>query len=203
MTTPVTEKLAENHMKYVKVPANLTNLFQPLDLTINRSAKAFMKKKFTEWYSLEVMKQLDIGKNVEEIEVKLLLSNLIPLHASWLIELLNHFTSTAGKETIANRWKAAGITDDIKSGSSSLDLLDPFSTIDPFEQQADDEIFGRQRTYPTESSTNFESNDEENGSLNIPWPKIDIFLIFSMMNKNVHLTRLFYVRQNCETALSI
>ena len=42
-----------------------------------------------------------------------------------------------------------------------------------------------------------------NGSLNIPWPKIDIFLIFSMMNKNVHLTRLFYVRQNCETALSI
>ena len=161
MTIPVMEKLAENHMKYVKVPANLTNLFQPLDLTINRSAKAFMKKKFTEWYSLEVMKQLDIGKNVEEIEVKLLLSNLIPLHASWLIELLNHFTSTAGKETIANRWKAAGITDDIKSGSSSLDLLDPFSTIDPFEQQADDEIFGRQRTYPTESSTNFESNDED------------------------------------------
>ena len=102
MTTPVTDKLAENHMKYVKVPANLTNLFQPLDLTINRSAKAFMKKKFTEWYSLEVMKQLDIGKNVEEIEVKLLLSNLISLQASWLIELFNHFTSTTGKEIIAN-----------------------------------------------------------------------------------------------------
>ena len=40
-----------------------------------------------------------------------------------------------------------------------------------------------------------------NGSLKIPWPKIEIFLIFSMMNKN--LISLFYVRQNCETAFSI
>ena len=48
MTTPVTDKLKENHIKYVCVPANMTNLFQPLDLTVKRSAKAFMKRKFTE-----------------------------------------------------------------------------------------------------------------------------------------------------------
>ena len=46
------------------------------------------------------MKQLDSGKNAEKIKVKLLLSKLKPLHASWLIELYNHFTSTAGKEII-------------------------------------------------------------------------------------------------------
>ena len=102
MTTPATVKLAENHIKYVKVPANMTNLFQPLDLTINRSTIAFMNKKFTKWYSLEIMKQLDSGKNTDEIEVKLLLSKLKPLHASWLIELYKHFTSTAGKEIMAN-----------------------------------------------------------------------------------------------------
>ena len=73
VTTLVTDKLAENHMKYVKVPGNMTNLFQPLDLIINRSAKAFIKEKFTKWYSLEVVKQLDSGKNTEETEVKLLL----------------------------------------------------------------------------------------------------------------------------------
>ena len=139
----------------------MTNLFQPLDLTINRSGKAFMKKKFTEWYSLEVTKQLDSGKNTEEKEVKLWLSKLKPLHVSWLIELYNHFTSTPGKEIIANGWKAAGITDTIKNGSSSLDPLDPSSTIDPLEQPADDEIFTRQRTYPMESSTNFESDNED------------------------------------------
>ena len=116
MTTTVTEKLAENHIKYVKVPANMTNLFQPLDLKINISAKPFMKKTFTEWYNLEIMKQLDCEKNAKEMEVKLLLSKPEPLHASWLIELYNHFTSTAGKEIIANGWKAAGITDAIKNG---------------------------------------------------------------------------------------
>ena len=161
MTTPVTDKLAENHIKHVKVPANMTNLFQPLDLAINRSAKAFMKKEFTEWCSLEIMKQLDSGKNAEEIEVKLLLSKLKPFHASWLIELYNNFTSTVGKEIIANGWKAAGITDTIKNGSSSLDPIDPFPTIEPLEQPAYYEIFGRQRTHPTESSTNFECDDED------------------------------------------
>ena len=155
------DKLAENHIKYVKVPTKMTNLFQPLDLTINKNASVFMKKKFTEWYSLEVMKQLDNGKNADEIEVKLSLSKLNPLHASWLIELCNHFTSTTRKEITANWWKAAGITGAIKNGSSSLDPLDLFSTIDPLEQPADDETFGRQRTYPTESSTNFESDNED------------------------------------------
>ena len=43
------------------------------------------------------MKQLDSGKNAKEIEIKLLFSKLKPPHASWLIELYNHFTSTAQK----------------------------------------------------------------------------------------------------------
>ena len=38
----------------VRVPANLTNLFQPLDLTVNDAAKAFMKQLFTEWNSQEI-----------------------------------------------------------------------------------------------------------------------------------------------------
>ena len=126
MTVPVTEKLAENFIKYVKVPANMTSLFQPLDLTVNGSAKAFMKKKITEWYSLEVTKQLDNDKSTEEIEVKLLLSKLKPFHVSWLIDLYNHFTSQAGREVVANGWKAAGITDAIEKGSASLEPLTRF-----------------------------------------------------------------------------
>ena len=44
MTTPITDKQKENHLRYVQVSADMTNLFQPLDLTVSRSAKAFMKK---------------------------------------------------------------------------------------------------------------------------------------------------------------
>ena len=85
------------------------------------------------------MKQHDSGKNAQEIEVKLLLSKLKPLYASCLIVLYNLFTPTAGKEKIANGWKAVRITDATKHSSSSLDLLNPFSTI---EQATDHEIFG-------------------------------------------------------------
>ena len=43
MTDPVIEKLKENNIKLTKIPANMANLFQPLDLTVNGSAKAFLK----------------------------------------------------------------------------------------------------------------------------------------------------------------
>ena len=106
-------------------------------------------------------------------------------------------------EIIPNGWKAAGITDAIKNNSSSLDPLDPFSTIDPLEQPAGDEIFVRQRTYPMESSTNFESGVEDEWVFEDSLTKDrNIFDIFDM-NKNVHWTSLFHVRQNCETALFI
>ena len=107
------------------------------------------------------MKQLDSGKNAKEIEVKLLFSKLKPPHASWLIELYNHFTSTAQKEMIANGGKALRITDAINYSSSCLDSLNLWSTIDPLEQPADDEILGRQRTYCTEPYTNFKSDDKD------------------------------------------
>ena len=48
MTDPVIEKLKENNIKLTRVPANMTILFQPLDLTVNGSAEAFLKKIFTE-----------------------------------------------------------------------------------------------------------------------------------------------------------
>ena len=55
MTNPVIEKLKENIIK-------LTRVHQPLDLIVNDSAKAFLKKNFIEWYSSAISKQLDKGK---------------------------------------------------------------------------------------------------------------------------------------------
>ena len=62
-------------------------LFQPLDLTVNSSKKASLKKKFTEWYSSSISKQLEEGKSIEGINVELKLSVLKPLHAKWINEL--------------------------------------------------------------------------------------------------------------------
>jgi len=41
MTATVLEKLESLHIQLVAVPANMTHVFQPLDLTVNGSAKKY------------------------------------------------------------------------------------------------------------------------------------------------------------------
>ena len=47
-TDPFLKKLNDNNLLYAFVPANCTD---PLDLSVNKPAKDFMKRKFQEWYS--------------------------------------------------------------------------------------------------------------------------------------------------------
>ena len=42
---------AKNNCELVIVPHNLTNKFQPLDISINQSAKKFISNKFNAWYA--------------------------------------------------------------------------------------------------------------------------------------------------------
>ena len=113
-----------------RVPANMTNLFQPLDLTVNGSVKAFLKKKFTEWYSSSISKQIEEGKSIGHIDVELKLSFLKPLRAKWINELYDYMTSEEGHQIISNDWKTAFITEAIEQGAKDLRSLDPFFDID-------------------------------------------------------------------------
>ena len=49
-TERVFRMLEDNNILYVIVPSNYTDILQPLDLSVNKSAKDFMKSKFQEWY---------------------------------------------------------------------------------------------------------------------------------------------------------
>ena len=49
-TDKVLKALENNNMLPTKVPLNMTHLFQPLDLTVNKVARDFTKKKFSEWF---------------------------------------------------------------------------------------------------------------------------------------------------------
>ena len=123
-----------------RVPANITNIFQPLDLTVNGLFKALMKSKFTEWYSKEIAKQLQKKIPMEDIEVKLKVLVLKPLHASWLVEVYNHPTSTSGRDIIANGWKSAGISKAVSDGLNGMEDLDPFHLIDPLLEESNESI---------------------------------------------------------------
>jgi len=133
MTDPVKEILKKNHIILQKVPANLTYLFQPLDVQggPNGYAKRFMKDKFTVWYSDKVQRQMDTGKALELIDIDLKLSILKPLHAKWLLELFNHMTSEEGRKVNMKGWEVAGISGAVNEGIAGLPSLDPFDDIDP------------------------------------------------------------------------
>ena len=96
-TDEVLSKLASLNSEVVSVPANMTHFYQPLDLTVNGEAKCFMKDQFTMWYSPEIQKQMEATGNDDDIEVDPRLSVLKPLHATWLVSLYNHLTSSDGK----------------------------------------------------------------------------------------------------------
>ena len=79
---------------------------------------------------------LEDGKALEEIDVKLCLPVLKPLHAEWLMSLYNKLTSSESSKIIRGGWQASRIIDAMKISSSKVPLLDPFQNIDPMVQCA-------------------------------------------------------------------
>ena len=100
ITSVVLDCFKDNKIEVVCLPANMTYLLQPLDLTVNGYAKKFTSQKFSEWYSSQIMKQLDDGKELHDINIDLKLSKLKPLHAEWLVELYNQMSTTEGQKII-------------------------------------------------------------------------------------------------------
>ena len=163
---------AESNILIVNVPRNMTKYYQPLDLTVNGYSKRFLKNKFNEWYSFQVSKQLAEGVMLENVQVKLNLTILKPIHAGWLVDFYNHMTTDKGFDIIKNGWKAAGTTNAIHLGLNNLPSVDPFDEMDPMLQlttaSADqnqlaaisritiDEI---QLRYPNPSEDNSDEND--------------------------------------------
>ena len=107
-TSHVLDSLRKNNIHIVVVPANCTDRLQPLDVSLNKSAKEFLRRKFQEWYAEQVRSQLQ--KQEEPSNVDLKLSVIKPLGAAWLMELYDFFKINS--DIIKNGFKGAGITSD-------------------------------------------------------------------------------------------
>ena len=55
LTENVVEELERHNIQSVLVPANCTDRLQPMDLSVLKSAKAFMRSQFTMWYAEEML----------------------------------------------------------------------------------------------------------------------------------------------------
>ena len=90
------EIFSENYCEVVIIPHNLTNKFQPLDISVHKAAKAFIQNMYNEWFSNEVATQLSGGVDPNEIKITSKFSDLKPLHASWIVDLYEHLKKRQG-----------------------------------------------------------------------------------------------------------
>ena len=63
------EFCSKNRCEIVIVPYNLAKKFQPLDLTVNKAAKAFIQNRYDDWFSDQVAWKLKSGNDPTDIKV--------------------------------------------------------------------------------------------------------------------------------------
>ena len=89
------------------------------------------KRGFSAYFTSTITEALekDPNRDVATIEVDLKLSTLKPIHAKVLMSIYEFLQGKEGRKIILNGWRAAGITDAIKSARET----GCFSSLDPFE----------------------------------------------------------------------
>ena len=87
-TFTVLEVLEENNIFISLVPAHCTDRLQPLDISVNRSVKQFLRNQFHEWYASEIQTHLQKFGKVQNVD---LCMNIVkPLSATWMIKLFDY-----------------------------------------------------------------------------------------------------------------
>ena len=69
ITEPMTELLERHRIHTCVIPANATDHLQPMDISVNKPAKSFLKKQFEMWYSDLITQQLE-GQDIETVAVE-------------------------------------------------------------------------------------------------------------------------------------
>ena len=90
------------HMKISSRKSNYSSSSEN-NLTGNREAKNFMKEQFTSWFSAQIQSQLDSGMVLNDVDVDLRLSVLKPIHATWIVSMYNHLSSSEARQSIAKK----------------------------------------------------------------------------------------------------
>ena len=143
ITRSINEFLELYNIHVVLLPGNTTDLLQPMDLSINKPAKDYLKRCFEDWYCSQITDQLQVLEDDEDVElspVDFRLSVLKELGAKWLVDTVNYIRDNP--QFVVNGFVKAGI----------LGALDG-----DFEEQEDD---AEEDETGTDDETDTETDDE-------------------------------------------
>ena len=83
-TEKILALLDNHHIRVAIVPPNCTDRLQPLDISVNKAAKEFLRRQFQQWYSDQIGRQ---AKEEGFKSVDLAMSVVKLLGATWMIAL--------------------------------------------------------------------------------------------------------------------
>ena len=119
-TDAVKAIVAQSRGKMIPVPNNWTPYFQPLDVSVNKPCKDFLRNEAQTWYSQQIVEQTKSGKLPHQVKVATQLSIVKPLHAKWVTKFYDYIRSKP--DIVRNGWSKALITDCINKKFE----VDPF-----------------------------------------------------------------------------
>ena len=100
--------LKDNGIHILIVLANYSDRLQPLDISINKAAKEFLRRQFQDWYAAKISDQmLKHGKCLSVQPVDPCLTVVKPLGARWMMKFFDYMQQNPS--IIKNRFIKAGI----------------------------------------------------------------------------------------------
>lgn len=108
-TDAILTLLDDKHIRVAIVPANCTDRLQPLDVSVNKAVKDYLRTQFQDWYSDQVCQQLhhqvDTKIPLEPIDLRM---NIVkPLSGKWMKSLYEYIKSKP--EIVKNGFRESGI----------------------------------------------------------------------------------------------
>ena len=126
LTERVTQTLEENNIQSVLIPATHTGELQPMDISVNKVVKSFIRNRFSEWYTEQVTEQF---YSDDDNPVDLSAARMKCLGAQWMLQLYEDLADNP--HIIVNGYRHAGVY-------SALGLLDEGVEL-PGHDELDDE----------------------------------------------------------------
>ena len=119
-TSAVTDLLKKNDIIAMHVPNNQANMFQPLEMSVNKSAKCFIADKYQDWYAEKGLQQLNRSVAAHDVKVDVKLSIMKPLPDKWIIEIYHHLKRC--KHIVNSGFRKAHITETVNEADQLAQL---------------------------------------------------------------------------------
>lgn len=106
LTEKVTNELEENYIYSVLIPAAYTGQLQPMDISVNKVVKSFLRSKFSEWYSHELT---ELFINDKDTVVDLSTARMKCVGGQWIVQMFEHLQENP--QIIVHGFRHAGVFD--------------------------------------------------------------------------------------------